>query len=117
MDNTYCSKKQHFWTMHIPKDCSWIWRSILKLRNTALYFLQYKIGNGSRFSLLFDPWWNQTPLDLSNLHHNISFPLNSTVNVVIASGQWNMLVFRRFNELLVFKSGHQYLTSVFDVTD
>ena len=50
-------KRKNFWSMAIPEDCSWVWRNILKLRNSAMPFFSYKIGNGKNISFWFDPWW------------------------------------------------------------
>ncbi|KAF8028372.1 hypothetical protein BT93_E1094 [Corymbia citriodora subsp. variegata] len=39
-----------------PTFCSWAWRKLLQLREAALSFFRWKIGNGQTVSLWFDPW-------------------------------------------------------------
>lgn len=47
--NTGALKRQHFQTMLIPTDCSWIFREVLKLRPIAIQHLKYNIDNGRLF--------------------------------------------------------------------
>jgi hypothetical protein len=49
-------KDKNFWYASTPSNASWIWRKVLKLRSKVLPFLTYKLGNGSFFSLWYDPW-------------------------------------------------------------
>lgn len=37
-------------------DNSWSWRNLLKLRNVAKSVVVYKLGNGKRSHIWFDPW-------------------------------------------------------------
>lgn len=84
-------KRNHFWTMEIPTDCSWIWKRILKLRPLARSFLIFKIGNGQGTSLWFDPWWNNTCLARKNsdlIIRQCGLNAQSTVNCLLSSGTW-----------------------------
>lgn len=77
--------------MEIPTDCSWIWRRILQLRPMARQHLSYRIGNGRRISLWFDPWWNSHCLAAYKNDYIISQATSThdaVVNDLIASGVW-----------------------------
>ena len=85
--------QKNFWSIKIPKDCSWIWRKVLKLRSDAKNFICYKIGNGQSISLWLDPWWNGQCL-ADNIHdpiiQNANSNANEKVHSLISSGFWNL---------------------------
>ena len=86
-------KRAKFWLMEIPTDCSWIWRRVLGLRQLALRFLKYNIGNGLNTSLWFDPWFHNVSLACSPNDHVLSLtalPSSATVNCLIDSGAWRL---------------------------
>ncbi|XP_074348472.1 uncharacterized protein LOC141687180 [Apium graveolens] len=84
-------KHNHFWTMKVPTDCSWIWRRILNLRMVAIQFISYHIVTGESISLWFDPWWRSCCLadsTSSPIINQCSLPHTATVASVINSGYW-----------------------------
>ena len=44
-------KGKCFWTVKKPQDCTWGWRTILKLRDDARRFLKYEVGDGRKIFL------------------------------------------------------------------
>jgi hypothetical protein len=51
-----CVKGRSFWSVNIPQDCSWCWRSLLKLRNVVRNFISFEVGDGQNIHLWFDNW-------------------------------------------------------------
>lgn len=49
-------KRESFWQVAIPQNCSWSWKKLLKLRSIAKQFLSFKVGDGSKIYLWFDSW-------------------------------------------------------------
>lgn len=47
---------KNFWLMKVPQSCSWIWRSILKLRHTFKPLVQIKLSKASVCKFWSDPW-------------------------------------------------------------
>ncbi|KAK1352386.1 hypothetical protein POM88_053325 [Heracleum sosnowskyi] len=89
--NTTVPKRKYFWTMIEPTDCSWIWRKILQLRNVALQFLSYTVGDGRTISLWFDPWWNQSYLasnKFDNIITQVGLSTEAIVHDIINTGNW-----------------------------
>lgn len=79
--------------MDIPSDCSWIWRRILHLRPLARQFLSYRIGDGQKTSIWFDPWWNSRCLDTYKNDPIISQATSTpsaVIHELIASGAWTL---------------------------
>jgi len=52
----YLLKGRSFWSVNIPQDCSWCWRSLLKLRNVVRNFISFEVGDGQNIHLWFDNW-------------------------------------------------------------
>lgn len=52
----YLLSGKSFWLVNIPHSCSWSWRKLLKLRDVAKKFLQFKIGDGQSVHLWLDNW-------------------------------------------------------------
>lgn len=78
--------------MSIPTYCSWIWRKILELRPLAMQSLKYIVGNCMSFSLRFDPWWQGSCLETSDLDAIIrqsGLPPDARVSV-ISNGSWSL---------------------------
>ncbi|XP_026378461.1 uncharacterized protein LOC113272885 [Papaver somniferum] len=54
--HTNLIKQRDFWTLVVPKDCSWRWRRILEFRDTAKQFMGTFLGNGEKTSLYYGFW-------------------------------------------------------------
>ena len=84
-------KHKSFWMLPIPTDCSWIWRKILTLRDSARGHLNFRIGDGATTLLWLDPWYNSAPIASSPKDPIISY-LGSTpqakVSDWISQGLW-----------------------------
>ncbi|XP_074323375.1 uncharacterized protein LOC141660299 [Apium graveolens] len=90
-DRTTVLKKNDFWTMKVPSDCSWFWRRLLNLRDVEKMHLRYKIGNGSYFNFLLDPWFKGSPIALGLTDPVIACLRSShaaAVSHFIDSGSW-----------------------------
>ena len=44
------SHGRYFWTIKVPRDCTWGGRAVLKLRGEARRFIKFDVGDGRRFS-------------------------------------------------------------------
>ena len=54
---TYLLKNKNFWTVSGKTQLgSWMWKKILKLRETAKPFFKKEIGNGRHVSFWYDNW-------------------------------------------------------------
>ena len=55
---TYKKKKKDkcFWTIKKTSDCTWGWRTMLKLREYSRLFLKYEVGDGTKIFLWHDYW-------------------------------------------------------------
>ena len=63
----------------------------MKLRNTALPFIFYRIGNGSQISFWLDPWWQGKALATSAkdpIIRNSRSSASANVQNFISSGDW-----------------------------
>uniref|UniRef100_A0A2N9IBN2 Reverse transcriptase domain-containing protein n=1 Tax=Fagus sylvatica TaxID=28930 RepID=A0A2N9IBN2_FAGSY len=49
-------KDKCFWTVKKTSDCTWGWRTLLKLREDARLFLKYEVGDGRKIFLWHDHW-------------------------------------------------------------
>lgn len=86
-------KRKHFWIIPIPTDCSWIWKKLLRLRDLALHFISYSIGDGNTISLWFEPWCNSKCLAKSTTAPIISqctMNKNARVHDIINTGSWRL---------------------------
>jgi hypothetical protein len=54
--DSYWLKGRSLWNISIPKVCSWSWKKLLNLRETAKKFISFKVGEGTSISLWFDLW-------------------------------------------------------------
>lgn len=84
-------KKDDFWVMKEPTDCSWLWRRLLRLRPLARSFISFKIGNGRNTSVWFDPWWNRLCLASGRTDPIICqshLQKSSMVYELIQTGDW-----------------------------
>ncbi|KAF5199001.1 Cytochrome p450 76ad1 [Thalictrum thalictroides] len=87
--------KHFMWTMSIPQDCSWVWRSVLKSRSDAAKYIKYTIADGVKTLLWHDLWCEASPL--KNDVEAITawegcFDNEATVDSLITSGRWNSVV-------------------------
>ncbi|KAK4384484.1 hypothetical protein Sango_3056200 [Sesamum angolense] len=69
---------------------SWCWKKMLKLRPVLQRGVNYKVGDGSSFSLWQDPWHERGPLCLSFPRgiEVTGLPLSSTLSSVLQRNQW-----------------------------
>lgn len=115
-------KRNAFWTIPIPTDCSWFWRKLLRLREVVLPHISVRLGNGAKTLFWLDPWWRQTCIANSfkdNLIANANSNPLATVNSFIFSGSWMLPVFnnhqhnarRRFSSWL-----HGFSPPAFDLS-
>ena len=89
--NATVLRRAKFWLMTVPTDCSWIWRRVLGLRQLALRFLRFHIGNGLATSLWFDPWFEHSCLARSSMDSILTltaFPSTATVSNLLSSRGW-----------------------------
>uniref|UniRef100_A0A2N9J1W3 Reverse transcriptase domain-containing protein n=1 Tax=Fagus sylvatica TaxID=28930 RepID=A0A2N9J1W3_FAGSY len=49
-------KDKCFWTIKKTLDCTWGWRTLLKLKEDARLFLKYEVGDGRKIFLWHDHW-------------------------------------------------------------
>ena len=49
-------KHKSFLSVSIPHNCSWCWRKLLRLRDTAKKFLRFEVGDGKNIRLWMDCW-------------------------------------------------------------
>ncbi|KAF9623211.1 hypothetical protein IFM89_000052 [Coptis chinensis] len=85
-------KSNNFWTMTIPKDCSWSWRNILDRRVNTQKMVKKRITDGTSTSFWHDPWLGGPLLakrvdasikEASGIHDQ------ATVSTLIIAGTWN----------------------------
>ncbi|KAF5191100.1 RNA-directed DNA polymerase (reverse transcriptase)-related family protein, partial [Thalictrum thalictroides] len=96
-------RTKKFWTMDIPQDCSWVWRSILHARVQAAVFIKYILTNGATTSLWHDLWCSLSPLWKHSEARRIwgsSFHTDATVAELITHHQWNDRVLNLTNSSL-----------------
>ncbi|KAF5208136.1 hypothetical protein FRX31_002279 [Thalictrum thalictroides] len=91
----YHLRGKFFWTTNIPKDCSWVWRHVLKSREYAMKFTIYSIADGKGTLLWHDPWCHLSPLINSpaakEAWQNL-FGLEAKVEVLLDNRAWNEVV-------------------------
>jgi hypothetical protein len=79
------------WHISIPKNCSWSWKKLLKLREVAKEFLRFKIREGRSISLSFDNWHPASRL-LDTYGYQVVYDsgicLDAKVSVVIRNDNW-----------------------------
>jgi hypothetical protein len=84
-------KKKSFWSVGIPKTCSWSWRKILKLRDIAKRFLKFEVGNRENIHMWLDSWHPYSIL-LETFGQRVVYDAHSTVeaklSIVILNGDW-----------------------------
>jgi len=75
---------RNFWTIKTPKNCSWAWGKILKLRSLAWPKMKHIIGDGMTTFLWFDNWHPHSPLADSYGEKNVK------VHVLIHNLEWKI---------------------------
>ena len=84
-------KQKSFWLLPTPTDCSWIWRKLLSLRDSAKAHIRFIIGNGASTLLWLDPWYNSTTIATCSTDPIISHLGSSPQALVsdwISHGHW-----------------------------
>ncbi|KAL8107498.1 hypothetical protein AgCh_024056 [Apium graveolens] len=86
-------KHSSIWLVTMPNDCSWIWRQILQLRDSARRFISFDIGNGANTFLWMDPWWQNECL-ANHSNDNVCLQARSTMTAKVSSiinlGTWRL---------------------------
>ncbi|KAK4381248.1 hypothetical protein Sango_2986300 [Sesamum angolense] len=85
----YRLRQSTLWTFNRTTD-SWCWKKMLKLRPILQRGVNYKVGDGSSFSLWQDVWHEQGPLCLSFPRgiEVTGLPLSSTLSSILQRNQW-----------------------------
>lgn len=55
-------KRNSFWDLKHPSNCSWGWRGILSVRAEILSLVHHLISNGNSTFFCLDPWLDRGPL-------------------------------------------------------
>jgi hypothetical protein len=87
----YLLKGRSFWSVNIPQDCFWCWRSLLKLRNIVRDFIFFEVGDGQNIHLWFDNWHPCGVLIErygSRVVYDARSGLNSKLSSVLSNGNW-----------------------------
>lgn len=84
-------KNKNFWTTGIENHHSFVWKNILKSRDTGIKLLERKFKNGDQTDLWFDPWiFGKSLISLVGWTNLYSFgEVSGKVNVIIQNGRWN----------------------------
>ncbi|KAF5196243.1 hypothetical protein FRX31_014170, partial [Thalictrum thalictroides] len=82
--------------MEMPNDCSWVWRSILKTRESAMTHIKYLVAYGQDILLWEDPWSSLGPL--RKVAEVVSswgalLPSNVTLDSIIGNNSWQQSMF------------------------
>jgi hypothetical protein len=76
----------------IPKDCSWSWKKLLKLRNDAKKFMSFKIGMVLVFFFFLHDMWHPTGCLLDcygpRAVHDLGLQLDAKLSTIIKGGDW-----------------------------
>jgi hypothetical protein len=79
------------WQIPIPKACSWSLKKILKLRDIAMKFIWFKVGDGSKIFPWFDHWHpSGYLLDAFGyiVVYDSGLSLESKLSSIILHGEW-----------------------------
>lgn len=84
-------RKKGFWTMSIPKNCSWCVRKILKARVVARRFIRYEVGINSEMLLWHDLWLNNEPLfhRFKTIFQEVNSTSLTKVGMFMVGNTWN----------------------------
>ncbi|KAK1360657.1 hypothetical protein POM88_045131 [Heracleum sosnowskyi] len=99
-------KTSSFWTICKPRNCSWILKKVLDLRDIARANISYHIGNGQHTSLWFDPWYNNSPICNNPLDPIIShsrLDCSTKVSSILNSTGWS-LPSSNYHDMIVWRS-------------
>lgn len=84
---------QSFWEVQEKSKDSWIWRSLLKLRNLGHRFIKCKLGNRSSSSFWHDHWAPLGPLILCSGSYgprDLGLPAQSSVAYANTATGWRL---------------------------
>ncbi|GJX74877.1 RNA-directed DNA polymerase, eukaryota, reverse transcriptase zinc-binding domain protein, partial [Tanacetum coccineum] len=83
-------KDRSVWEVEKHNNDSWIWRSLLDLRDVARANIIYKIGNGKKASVWHDRWSDMPSLDtiIMSRREIYSVGFSDTVSKCINGNQW-----------------------------
>lgn len=85
-------KRRSLWNISIPKVCSWSWKKLLNLRETAKKFLNFKVGEGTSISLWFDlrhPAGRLLDTYGFRIVYDTGNSLDALLSSVIKDGKWS----------------------------
>lgn len=80
----YLLKGKSFWEVKVPQVCSWSWRKILKLRDIARNFIQFKVGDGSGI-FMWLVWWHPNGVLYEKFGQRIVYDAGSKVGAKLSS--------------------------------
>jgi len=55
-------RDRNLWSVQVPRDCSWGWKKILRLRPAIRDYVWSKLGNGNTVSVWYDKWVQGGPI-------------------------------------------------------
>ncbi|GKD86326.1 hypothetical protein Tco_1357480 [Tanacetum coccineum] len=87
-----CQPKQSVWEIDKQTNDSWMWKSLLDLKDTARNNMLYKIGNGNKISMWHDRWSLMPAIDTIVSRRDIyttGFSNNATVADCIHNNNWS----------------------------
>lgn len=76
----YLIEGKCLWTIKIPQDCAWGWRSILKIRQEARQLVSFEVGDGSKISL-----WHLDGVLFHNYGNRIIYDAGSQFEAKVSS--------------------------------
>lgn len=79
------------WAVKMPRNASWSWRKLLKLRDLAVHHVRWKVGTGSSISFWYDNWSGLGPLVTFCQRGCLCFPSlgpTATVAHTLKDGSW-----------------------------
>ncbi|GAV90117.1 hypothetical protein CFOL_v3_33526 [Cephalotus follicularis] len=82
---------RNLWTSPSNGNLAWTWRNILILRHTALNDLTFEVGDGTNFSLWFDPWMQNQSVHArygNRAIYDSRLSKNAKLMEVIQEGAW-----------------------------
>ncbi|GJW88424.1 RNA-directed DNA polymerase, eukaryota, reverse transcriptase zinc-binding domain protein [Tanacetum coccineum] len=84
-------KKKSFWEVSVENNDSWIWKSLLDLREKARSYVVSKVGNGKSTSVWYDNWSEMGPIcqHISTRDiYDARFDQNATIADMVVDGKW-----------------------------
>jgi hypothetical protein len=79
LDKGELKRGKSFWKVKIPQSCTWSWRKILKLRDTARKFIKFKVGGIERIFHLWLDWWHLDGVLSERYGHRVVYDVHSKV--------------------------------------